>query len=273
MNLSGSIGYSFLSKNDKKILVFADAHSEVEYCKEDYIKISNLFKSLLKKDKYQILLEEVDRRNVELNELWPKSEHIQNLKKLYLENKEYIIPIDIRPFLYKFSWEFILEDKFKEYGKVKLIDYLENLDIFFKLKSDNLVFNNEIKKLISNNDYIENINKNFNNLKFLYLKFKYMNKNILNKNLIDIYNLNKDIFKILDDLLSSIMEWYTIVLILSTKKISIIHLGLFHSREIVYNLIKNYKFDLIEENGITKYPKNNLKSCVILSKKMLKNLN
>ena len=51
----------------------------------------------------------------------------------------------------------------------------------------------------------------------------------------------------LDELLSSIMEWYSIVLMLSSSKISVIHLGLFHSREIVYSLINNYKFDLIED--------------------------
>ncbi len=77
----------------------------------------------------------------------------------------------------------------------------------------------------------------------------------------------------LDELLSSIMEWYSIVLMLSSSKISVIHLGLFHSREIVYSLINNYKFNLIEEKGITKYPSKNLKSCVLLSKKMIKNLN
>ena len=36
---------------------------------------------------YQILLEEVNRNQVKLLELWPNSDHIQNLKNLYLNNR------------------------------------------------------------------------------------------------------------------------------------------------------------------------------------------
>ena len=120
MNLSGSIGYTLLSNNNKNILVFADAHSEVIYCKDNFIKISDFFRKLLNNENYQILLEEVNRSRVKLLELWPNSEHIQNLKNLYLNNKTKIIPVDIRPYFYQFHWEIIETEKYKEYGNILL---------------------------------------------------------------------------------------------------------------------------------------------------------
>lgn len=278
MNLSGSIGYTLLSKNNKKILIFADAHSDVEYCKDNFIKISDFFNKLLNNNNYQILLEEVNRNNVELNELWPGSEHIQNLKDLYLKNKNKIIPIDIRPNFYKFSWEVFLDEKYKKFGEMKLIDYLENLNLFFfKDKKENdkykLKLNENIKNLIINQDYYEVLKKNFEKLKKLYLDYLKKYDNFLNKKLIDIYNIDQTVFHLLDKILSSVMEWYSNLVILTTNKISILHAGLFHSREIVKNLIKDFKFNVEENYGITIFPSFNLKSCVILSKKMLESIN
>ena len=278
MNLSGSIGYTLLSKNKKKILIFADAHSDVEYCKDNFVKISELFNKLLNNDNYQILLEEVNRNNVELDELWPESEHIQNLKKLYLKNKNLIIPIDIRPQFYKFSWEIFLNDKYKKFGDIKLNDYLENLNLFFfKDKIDkkkyNLKLNDKIKKLIIDENYYNNLKNNFDRLKNSYSDYLKTYDNFLNKKLIDIYNIDQNVFHLLDKLLSSIMEWYCTLIMLTTNKISILHAGLFHSREIVKILLNDFKFNIIENYGITSMPSFNLKSCVILSKKMLENIN
>ena len=81
---------------------------------------------------YQILLEEVNRNQVKLLELWPNSDHIQNLKNLYLNNRTKIIPVDIRPFLYGFHWDIIDEDKYKDYGNILLRDYLSNLNFFLQ---------------------------------------------------------------------------------------------------------------------------------------------
>ena len=66
MNLSGSIGYTLLTNDNKNILVFADAHSEVTYCKDNFVKISDFFNRLMNDKNYQILLEEVNRNQVKI---------------------------------------------------------------------------------------------------------------------------------------------------------------------------------------------------------------
>ena len=279
MNLSGSIGYTLLTNDNKNILVFADAHSEVTYCKDNFVKISDFFNKLMNDKNYQILLEEVNRNQVKLLELWPNSDHIQNLKNLYLNNRTKIIPVDIRPFLYGFHWDIIDEDKYKDYGNILLRDYLSNLNFFFTRSKEisledksKIIFNKEIKKLIINFSYKNKINEHFQKIKNSYFYYLKLCENFLDKKLIDILNNNKNLLLLLDNLLSSIMEWYCIILMLSTSKISIIHIGLFHSREIVNNLINIYDFKINEEKGITRNPKKTLLSCVLLSKKMLKQI-
>ena len=116
------------------------------------------------------------------------------------------------------------------------------------------------------------INDHFQKIKKSYLFYLKLCDKFLDSKLIDIINKNKNLLHLLDNLLSSIMEWYCIVLMLSTNKISIIHIGLFHSRELVNNLINIYNFKINEENGLTKNPKDTLHSCVLLSKKMLKQI-
>ena len=77
MLLSGSIGGVLLEKKinniKKKVLVLADVHDGVSYCKNESSKISDF----LDKNKYtkNILLEEVPRDKVNLKELWPGSPH------------------------------------------------------------------------------------------------------------------------------------------------------------------------------------------------------
>ena len=65
INISGSIGYTLLQNGNKKILILADMHSELPYCKNG-IFVSNWMKS---KYKSKILLEEVPRENNKLIEL------------------------------------------------------------------------------------------------------------------------------------------------------------------------------------------------------------
>jgi hypothetical protein len=278
MNLSGSIGFSLLSNKNKNILVFADAHSDVKYCENNFIKISEFFKNLLNNENYQILIEEVNRSQVKLLELWPNSEHIQNLKNLYLNNKNKVIPIDIRPYFYNFYWEMIVEDEYKDYGNILFKDYLSDLNFFFtrskKISKEKsyLIFNEKIEDIIIDENYKEIIKNHYQKIKNSYLFYIKLCEKFLNNKLIDILNNNKNLLHLLDNLLSSIMEWYCIVLMLSTNKISIIHIGLFHSRDIVNNLVNMYGFKINEENGITKNPKDTLLSCVLLSKKMLKQI-
>ena len=67
LNLSGSIGYTLLNNNNKKVLILADMHSELPYC-QNGIFVSDWMKS---KNKSKILLEEVPRTGSQLKELWP----------------------------------------------------------------------------------------------------------------------------------------------------------------------------------------------------------
>jgi hypothetical protein len=80
ITLYGSIGYTILNnnQNDKKILIFADMHDKLKKC-DNYTKMADWMKGKFNKSK--ILLEEVNRKNIYLKELWLKGEHTQELKK------------------------------------------------------------------------------------------------------------------------------------------------------------------------------------------------
>ena len=143
LNISGSIGYSYLSNGKIKVLILSDMHSKLPYCNNN----EGIFVSdwLNKKYKSKVLLEEVPRTGTVLKELWPESPHTQKLKNLYL-NSRVIDGIDIRPFLIPFSWELFLDnqiDKIKkdELSKVKLIEYLSIISKFFSLKHDYFIKN------------------------------------------------------------------------------------------------------------------------------------
>ena len=71
---------------------------------------------------------------------------------------------------------------------------------------------------------------------------------------------NINVLKIINKILSNIMEWYIILLIYSSNKNSIVHVGLAHSSEIVEILIKIYKFKKIEDKGINTFENFNMNS-------------
>ena len=85
VKISGAVGYTLL-KNDKNkiILVLADIHSNLPYC-ENGINISQWFDKI--SDESQLVIEEVPRENVVLQELWPTSPHTQSLKNFIIDKK------------------------------------------------------------------------------------------------------------------------------------------------------------------------------------------
>ena len=95
-NIHGLIGYTILinKKLNKQVLVMADRHDELKECEEQSIKIAEWLKT--KFHTSNILLEEVERNGNELQELWDSSSHTQDLKNLYLNNIDIVVPIDIR---------------------------------------------------------------------------------------------------------------------------------------------------------------------------------
>jgi hypothetical protein len=134
-NIFGLIGYTVLKCNDKLVLIMADRHDNLPPCNVDYNKVSDWLKS--KFDVADILLEEVKRtNNTELGELWATSEHTQELKELYLDNVNVVIPIDIRNSYIPYSWE--LYDKNEQGHNIFFYQYLSYINKFFSLKDDKL---------------------------------------------------------------------------------------------------------------------------------------
>ena len=250
MNINGSIGYTLLSKDNIKVLVLADMHSTLPYCKGESIFVSDWMD---RKKKSKILLEEVPRLGSTLKELWPGSPHTQKLKDLYL-NSKVIDGVDVRPFLIPFSWELISEDK--ELGKVTLYEYLTLIDFFFQLKHKFF-----IKNLgnIYTKDYLKDskLGVHFLNLKNKTQALMKKNKSLIKdktENLID-----KEIMIDLNELISLIMEWYIIAKVykdINEKQTNfIIHAGLAHTSNVISVLKDIYAFQILETVGSTDYDK------------------
>jgi hypothetical protein len=243
--INGSIGYIYLKNVDNQILLLSDNHSSTNYCKMDNSQFISEW--LLTKKNSKVLLEEVPRIDgSELLELWT-SKHIQKLKDLYLNNEQ-IEGIDIRPLLIPFNLDiFKIDNIDKEYieeiKNINIIDYLKILDYFFEFK------------------YIENIGivyVDINNKKltkhFLELKDSYDNLKKQYHNNVLVINIDEGFKNELDELLSFIMEWYTIVKIFYNNKFGInkfiIHAGLLHTTNLNKILIDSYGYEKINSDGI-----------------------
>jgi len=161
--LNGSIGYTLLIKNNIKILILADMHSNLPYCKKDGIFISDWFKN---KYNSRILLEEVPRVGPILKELWPSSPHTQKLKEEYIKNSHIIQGVDIRPLLIPFSWELASNENDTQAPIINLKEYLELINLFFTLKLD--FIKNDLKHIYSK-EFLKKKKKRKN---FLILKKK-----------------------------------------------------------------------------------------------------
>lgn len=262
--ISGAIGVVLLKRNfddiTKKITIYSDNHSDMEYCNNSFDEGNNI-KNLFIKEKYksQLLLEEVDRRSdSKLEELWSNSEHTIALRDLYLKNSDIIEPIDIRQYLYIFSWE-LLDSKTED---ITMEKYIENFVKFFDMKPIIPKLKDKIKNIkfkstgIAN--YFNKLKIKFNNIISLF------NNNISIKEHIKKYN--SQYLEMIDDIASKIMDLYTIICIFNSKKKTILHAGLFHTSNILdilvddFNFVEYYRYGSVSINNIK-----NEKSCVITS--------
>ena len=245
-NIYGSVGYTLLRNKYNTILIFADVHSKLSYC-ENKIDISDWFRDNM--NFTNVLLEEVPRDGVELNELWTESEHTQKLKNLFLQNSKLIHAIDIRPYLIPFSWEMC---ELKN-DNIIFRDYLNKISIFFKLEDD--YFKNNLS-LVYNEKYLMNnihLGKHFLELHILFNLYKEKHMNHMGKNICDLVKENKSILEEFNSILDSIMEWFTIAKMFQlkfNKKNVIIHTGLYHSDNIRNKLMELYDYKIIDINGI-----------------------
>lgn len=251
MLLSGSIGITILKKDNKIIILLADDHSSKTYCHNVGVDINPTnhinIKNFLKKELHsgnQILLEEVERDNFELEELWPGSPHTQDLKNLFL-TEDNITGIDIRPYLVPFSWEIVETDE--RLGNMSIKEYLSNLDQFFRLKGTfyDKVFYPIIEKVKIYN------RGNELNLKYIKLRYLKIKKDTIDNNkLIYYYKNKKEVLLDISQLCDEIMELYTLINTFTNDNKSIIHTGLYHSTNILKWLMEIYKFKVIYKNGV-----------------------
>ena len=276
MKILGGLGVSVLQcdlsngcPKDKKIVIISDAHAEVPYCSNEDSQISNWLKNKMNNN-YQILLEEVDRKGVKLEELWPGAKHTQNLKKLYLDNINSIVPIDIRPHLILFSWQILnnTNNKNNNYNNINLKTFIEKVDSLFNQNSNFYI--TSIKNLMLNvANKNSNILNHFNEIKNDFKNFKERNLKYMNENIKSIIQINKNILIDFDKFISRLMEWFIILKMFSSEKDTIIHTGLFHSREVLNNLISKYNFKMIYQNGVNNNIKESMENCFYLPKNVL----
>ena len=249
MLVSGSIGITILKKDNKIIILMADDHSSKKYCQQydfdskDHTNVRNFLKKELDSGN-QILLEEVERDNFHLEELWTESPHTQDLKNFFL-SEDNITGIDIRPYLIPFSWEILETDE--KLGHISIKDYLSNLEQFFRLKGKfyEEIFYPIIKKITIYNRGIE---LNLKYIKLRYLKIK--KDSSINFNMKYYFTNKKEVLFDISQLCDEIMELYTLINSFIDSNKTIIHTGLYHSTNILKWLIEIYKFKVIYKNGI-----------------------
>ena len=248
MNTYGLVGYTLLEKDNKNILIFADIHDGVTYCNNS-VGISDWLKSRFNNN--QILVEEVNFKNINLKDLWPNSKHTQELKSLVKKHDSNINAIDIRPLLIPFSWE--LMDKYPHLGNISLNKYLDNLNDFFNTKGllYNTLISKEVKRL-EHNKYYKKILVHYAIIKDDFYTLK--KKNNLDKKIILFYD-KKNILEDINQLISLVMEWYIVLLSLNSSKNTIIHSGLAHTTRLNNILQKFYDFKIIDKKGLN-YMKN-----------------
>jgi len=243
-HIYGTIGYTILKNNNNKVIIFSDMHDTLKYCSK-YITIG---KWLKKKSKDSIiLLEEVDRTKVKLKQLWPDAPHTQELKNLYLDNKDVIVPVDIRPQLIPFSWETLecFKSDDEKACNMLLKEWLSDLISFFELK--NIYINDKLGDI-----YDKETLEHFGLIQSNFKEFMYSNFNFLDKK-IGFIALNKpDFIDKINAILSDAMEWFSCALIKknNNNKMVIIHAGLAHTTKINKWLSTIYGYENIKNYGL-----------------------
>lgn len=250
----GSVGYTVLKNpiTNNRVLIFADKHDELKKC-NDSIQTTHIADWLKEKiHSSKILLEEVPRDSVELEELWSESNHTQELKKLYLSNPKQINGVDIRLSLIPFSWELISELEAKHHITVK--KYIETINDFFCVKYSYIM-----KKL--QNYKIDKLKETKLGKHFLMLKIKFKKlledyKAFIHLSIITVKLIKIDLLLKINDLLDDIMEWYICANIkLYNSEYSypvIVHAGLSHSEKIISWLLTHYEYKYVIEYGKNK---------------------
>ena len=250
----GIIGYSVLYESilfpNCSILLLNDNHEEMyDKCLSDaQINIDEFLIELMNKN-YKILIEEVPN-SAELYEIFPTSTHVKRIRKLCLDNKDKIFSFDIRLDLINITEINITNNKDKLYmlfNNIYDVFLLKN-SIFKKFSLYNKDIDNSLLK-----EYYINIMIEFKNLIYEYSKFM----SLFPKD-IPSFELYKLVNKT-DKILSNIMEFYVILKLYDilkdynyTKDSKIvIYCGLLHSVNLKTIIMKYFKFNFKNKDGIT----------------------
>ncbi len=254
IKIYGAIGYSILYDSelfkDIEILLISDIHYEfIKKCDSiQEISINKYIKDLLDKD-YTIILEEIPNNN-ELEEIFPTSNHVKELRTLYLNNMNKITGIDIR-------LDIIDITEIKNNDNILIKKLVNIYDVYLfknKLFEHFSLYNKKIDQSIFKNYYLK-----------LIKKFKHF-----------IYFCNDDLYKYpnhicpikveiiiskLEEILSDIMEFYTMIVLYDKinhllqnnkpKKI-VIYCGLYHIEQLEKYIKEYLKFKIKKTNGVVK---------------------
>lgn len=306
VNISGAIGLTILKKNDTIVYIFYDDHSNVKYCKGNFL--NDIVEKFIYKNKNTcLLLEEPFTDNFNnIKFLW-NNKHVNSFRKFYIKVMEkctlekicYAFPIDLRLELFDLSIEELIsninnDEYFKDYDKT-IENYFENINYLFDItvlppvlqkRTSILIFIKKIFILYEKNFHYKILK---NKIKFFFDKFINLNKkekikNFLRKNYSNNFyyeegypfnNKNEISFSDeLDKIISAIMEFYCIILInILKQKYKMLYMGYYHSNNIKYILLKYYNFKEIYSTGITNNVENdNYENCINVDSKYLYNL-
>jgi len=208
ISISGAIGSSFLKKDNKKIIIFYDDHSNTKYCDSSYF-IDNFFSDVNSQINGSIILLEEPLVNNDDNIifLWNDIPHVVKSKEFYkkITNKCSgekvcrVFPIDIRLCLIDISIEEYLPGNTTDQIEkdIQLILDLQNIEKIMAedLKKMKKIENMDIDEIIDDIDKKINADETTqNNKRFAILKDKKHNvrKNNRHNNTTEIHNEDED---------------------------------------------------------------------------------
>lgn len=302
----GAIDYLILKFNNKYTIIFLDDHSPEHYCdkstKSENIDI--LFETFINKRTTFIFEELLD--DIKYISLFEHSEHLVGYLQFYNKNKKEInfFPVDLRIIFNDLDNSNLfntIEIFFNIFGFNEVEnDEIENEEIKinekFKCKNEKFFFIiKQIKKVLIKTDNIKKIYiKHLYNLYKKFIKIKNVIESdslikelFINENQnkfyryiyldypfntsrhIDITNISEEY----NDLLSGLLEFYTITIILNSHATyNILYLGASHCI-LIFNLLhkyynfkickkfNNFDLELMETFDLENF--NNKKSCII----------
>ncbi len=254
IKIYGAIGYTILFNSelfkDIEILLISDVHHEyMNTCNSSIeMSIDDYLLQLLNKH-YTIILEEIPN-NKELIELFSTSQHVKNIRKLYLNNMDKITAIDIRLDLID-----ITDIKSNNNILIKKIINIYNVYLFKnELFKKFTLYNKNIDDTLLGKLYLKLIKKFYN--------FVYFCNNDLYKYPKDIYPIQMElIISVLDEILSDIMEFYIMNVLYDkindiiknnkNKKI-VIYCGLYHIEQLEKYIKEYFNFKIKKSEGVIK---------------------